>query len=341
MTTQTAHQDIKQIAGLIQIHSETTYQMGDNVRDVANINIVDPLNVLSTDTNQPNRQKMLQVLTTDIYNQYYNTEIAAVTGYPESNFIMDLSGSNSGTGTWEEGWVLLGTDAKNGKAVVEKENLKFWVDREKVMQLKTAEGKACLVHVDKERRFLNPYFYYAFGNTAKHEVSKHCGQLLRFYWNLTPKGAVRYMSALTGMLNANGIVFATKVLSDPDRYQRVDSGVLYVDKSQLDEVLPLLIAVYDSVKADSRPSVPKFTRQLFPGLGFAEDPQNGQSFGISRSAIIAEALYDGFLNGKNTLLQREEILCDALEQHGISSENPYATFKNRDDYERIFKEFSL
>lgn len=341
MITQTVHRDIKQIAGLIQIHSETTYQMGDNVRDITNINIVDPLNVLSTDTQQSNRQKMLQVLTTDIYNQYYNAEIAIVTGYPEGNFIMDLSRSNTGTGTWEEGWSLLGTDAKNGKAVVEKENLKFWIDHKKVMPVKSAEGMACLVHVDKERRFLNPYFYYAFGNTPKHEVKNHCGQLLRLYWNLTPKGAVRYMNRLTGLLNANGIVFTTKVLSDPDRYQRVDSGVLYIDKSQLEEVLPLLKTVYDSVKADIRPSVPKFTRQLLPGLGFAEDPQNGLSFGISRAAIIAEALYNGFLNGKNSPSQREEILCDAFEQQGISAENPYATLKNYDDYERILKEFSL
>ena len=51
---------------------------------------------------------------------------------------------------------------------------------------------------------------------------------MRLYWNLAYEVAVEFLSTATRLLNAAGLPFQVKVLSDPPEYVRADAGVIYI-----------------------------------------------------------------------------------------------------------------
>ena len=73
-----------------------------------------------------------------------------------------------------------------------------------------------------------------------------------------------------------------------------------------------------------RPDTPLFTKQLAPGLGFAEDPGDGGSFGMHRCRLLAEAIWrEPSIDG----------IIGAFESNGISIDQPYLNTGSIDQYE--------
>ena len=60
-----------------------------------------------------------------------------------------------------------------------------------------------------------------------------------------------------------------------------------------------------------------FTQKLYNGVGYAEDPGKGISFGMSRSTVIAEALVDSFLKNESKKEQVESAI-RALSMKGMA-----------------------
>jgi hypothetical protein len=335
MTTKTKlHDDITKVIGAIDFLSDTVYTLHGLRRDMENIRIEDPARSLG-DGPMTAKQKFTNVLTTDIYNNLYHAD-GGNTGITYINargiFIADLSQANHGKGIWETGWQLTGEEVDTGMMIVRKNELNFWVEKERV---RLTDDNGCMVKVEKECRLLNAHFYYAYGNTDKTQIAAFEDQSLRFYWNIHASAAIAYIDAVTEILNGHNIHFITKVLSEPAAYTRSDAAVLYIDRSQLDEVLSLIPLIYERVKPDIKPTVPLFAKQLLPGVGFAEDPSNGLSFGISRSKLIAETLYYCIQEGIFDHEQWEEKLDEAFEKAGISITFPYAQDCNIEQYESL------
>src|SRR5213079_2933834 len=109
-----------------------------------------------------------------------------------------------------------------------------------------------------------------------------------FFWHLLPGSAVAYIANATSTLNALGIPFRTKVLSDPGAYVRADAGVLYVEHRYCAPAAEAVASIHGALESRLRPDPPMFTRRLAPGLGLAEDPQNGMSFGQSRCRLVVQ-----------------------------------------------------
>jgi hypothetical protein len=329
------HHDITKVIRAIDFLSDTVYTLQGLRRDMEHIRIEDPARSLSGDGPMTAKQKFVNVLTTDIYNNLYHAN-AAITGntpvYSSGTFIADLSQANHGTGVWETGWQFKGEEAGTDRMIVRKNELNFWVEKERV---RLTDNNGCMVKAEKECRLLNAHFYYAYGNTDKTLIAAYEHQSLRFYWNICAPAAITYIDAVTDILNIRNIPFTTKVLSDAAAYTRSDAAVLYIDRSQLDEVLPLIPLIYEQVKAGIKAAAPLFVRQLLPGVGFAEDPSNGMSFGISRSKLIAETLYTCLQEGISGHAQWEEQLEEAFEQTGISCAHPYAKAENIAQYESL------
>ncbi len=332
------HQDVKDILQSFSYLSKTKYSLGGNIRDIESINIIDPSKVLQAHLTGMDaaEQKFISILTTDIYNNFYcldNTSFNLPDAYKIDDFIMELSKANSGAGTWEDGWVLVGEDDKQDKLIVQKRKINFWVPKENFIPL---QGSSGMVKIEKETRFLNTHFYYAFGNTNKSEVKNYLNQQLRFYWNLTPQGAIEYLKLITEQLNKNEINFTTKVIADHNNYNRTDAGVLYIDYSQFNEAMPVIRYVHEKIKKLLKQGVPMFVKKIDQGLGFAEDPKNGLSFGISRSKIIAETLYDCFNkeNVNESMIELE--LFKSFHKLGISASQPYTSTVKLNEYEYLF-----
>jgi len=103
-------------------------------------------------------------------------------------------------------------------------------------------------------------------------------------------------------------------------YVRSDAAVLYLDKKHVPVVSILLKSVLAELKDDLNEEIPLFTKKLYKGVGFAEDPGKGMSFGVSRSQVIAEALVEAFLSEKQDVLAH---VLTTLERKGFLIESMY------------------
>ncbi|WBO21376.1 T3SS effector HopA1 family protein [Sphingomonas abietis] len=116
------------------------------------------------------------------------------------------------------------------------------------------------------------------------------GRQVRFYWNITSHGAPYLLQALGAGLERRRIPFQLKVPVSIAGYDRADTGVLYCAAEDVAAAIDVIEAVHIALGTALRPDVPLFVRRLAAGLGFAESPQSGESFGLQRSRLLAEGL---------------------------------------------------
>jgi hypothetical protein len=124
-------------------------------------------------------------------------------------------------------------------------------------------------------------------------------------------------------LNELRIPFRTKVISDPNGFRRADSGVLYIERAYSSVIRDLIWNVYQELSAQMGTDAPMFTKQIAPGLGFAEDPGNGESFGQSRCRIAVDGLWNCLVKQEESRQGRVEMLKTEFRKHGIAPEKPY------------------
>jgi hypothetical protein len=161
-------------------------------------------------------------------------------------------------------------------------------------------------------------------------------QIVRIYFNLTPSGAVEVMRNLTQQLNAISIGFSFKVLYNPGDYKRYDSGVLYFDKRDYEAVSEVLQAVYQQKESHFKSEVPLFTKQLVPGLGLAEEPDQKfgvqESFGMNRCQIVANGLLEAWQQGDDSPQGRMQAILGQFSHLGIDLQRPYLNANSEDIY---------
>jgi hypothetical protein len=317
--------DILEVFDAVSIESPVRYSLHGQPRD------------LSSMPGDP-RARLVQTLETDLYVRLY-TRPSGGTAAPDflgqRDHMSALSAANNGRGSWEPGWKVGEVDEEDGRVAVTKDAITFWVDPS--TGIRTATGRArpgdwCRVLVAKELRNLMPGFYFAIGDGDQGDTRDRPEPLVRFYWNLTAAGAAPYMAAATQTLNAMSVPFRTKVLTDPSSYVRADGGVLYLERRFFHRVRAALLQIHEAVASHLRPGVPMFTKELAPGLGLAEDPGGGVSFGQSRCRALANGLWDAFASGARDRDARLQIVQDALAVAGIDTDRPYLEKGSADMY---------
>ena len=271
---------------------------------------------------------MLQSLETEIYVHLYTRlqRLSAAAGagvdpLGSRDLVNALSAANQGTGTWEAGWRITSRE-EDGTRAVARDGVTFWVSPAglRTAGRREADGDYCRVRVGKELRNLIPGFYVAIGN-GEATAGDRPRPLLRLYWHLTAEAAVPYMAAMTSALNALGIPFRTKVLADPASYVRADAGVLYVERRLFGRLRPVLREIHGALAGALRPEVPMFTRPLAPGLGVAEDPGNGLSFGQARCRTASRALWAAFAAQSEEVEVRAAALAEAFAREELDVAN--------------------
>ncbi len=90
-----------------------------------------------------------------------------------------------------------------------------------------------------------------------------------------------------------------------------------------DVLLPTVRELYTRLARDLDSPTPAFTKVLAPGLGFAQHPQGGPSFGMSRSRLVAEALVRGYELGSDTAEDRLTALRRAFAAEGLDLDAPH------------------
>lgn len=177
---------------------------------------------------------------------------------------------------------------------------------------------------------LHPSWYYARG--VRHPEPSRTGSL-RLYWDICRAGAAPLLREVTRALDACRTPFWLKVLADPQRFGRADAAVLYLPMEAWSEVQGALARAYESIACYLRSPVPMLTKPLAPGLGVAEDPGTGESFGMHRCRLIAEGLWRAGQEGFDDHAGLVHRVVERFREERIRPEAPHLGAGRRTDYD--------
>lgn len=246
-------------------------------------------------------------------------------------FVARLSEANAGVGRWEDGWEVRAVG--DAHVVVRRGETELWAragQYEAFSEATITPGESVRLRLSKEYVGLAPGYYIADGD--RDPPSDGSPALVRLYWNLTADGAVRFVRAATAMLNRDGFAFRLKVLNDPAAYGRSDAGVLYLRTSDYAALAGPLRRIYAEVADDINPATPALTRPLAAGLGLAEDPGPGDSFGLHRCRLVADGLIRAYERGWRSPTGRLSAVEERFGEAGISLAAPYLNPGSADTY---------
>jgi hypothetical protein len=182
-------------------------------------------------------------------------------------------------------------------------------------------GARLSLFLPRESLRAQPGFYYAFGQTPGSDPGTE--GLFRIYWNISPEGAPALVRSLTAHLNRFQVPFRFKCGVSPLLYARRDPAVLFVETRFLDIVGKLLPRIYREVVSWLRPEGLPFAKPLAPGVGLAEDPASGESFGTSRCRVIAEGLWEAYSGGLEAVSDRLAVVLSHFRAAGFDLEAPF------------------
>lgn len=290
-------------------------------------------------------QQIRAALTQCLYENYYCTgQVNALRSYSSAPLALDddrfrisLAKVNLGTGPWEPGWQVKGYDKEAGTYYVSHipggltvaaplNSMKANSDDKPQDAARRASGQSPLplgatvsLHLSSSLPRLQPGFFTVIGNVQLQQNAP----IIRLYWNLTPQGAVRLIRQTTRVLNDRQLPFRCKVANSLTSYRRADSGVLYMDARSIADWWPLMRELHDLLRGGLKIAVPALTKRVDSGLGMAEDPGDGSSFGIGRCSMLASALVDCWSKGINEPRQKELAMSQSLIDQGVDLQRPH------------------
>ncbi|MGB0651899.1 MAG: T3SS effector HopA1 family protein [Thermoplasmatota archaeon] len=147
----------------------------------------------------------------------------------------------------------------------------------------------------------DPHWYFAFGEQG---INSKRQKLVRVYWSIHAAAAPRFLHTLVKRLNGQLVPFQLKVLNDPQMYGRADGGVLYLPEFVWIRVAPVLLELASEFEPHLQDTTPLFTRRLARGVGLAEDPGEGQSFGDTLTKTIATSIIAAHRAGSDAIFDQ-------------------------------------
>lgn len=115
--------------------------------------------------------------------------------------------------------------------------------------------------------------------------------LMRVYWNVTRTGALALVSGLGNGLSGRGVRYQFKVVHADWRWpERADTAVLYITRSSLTAVWDVVESLRIRMASMLRPYTPSLTVPISDGVGLAEDPGDGGSFGTFLCDLLAREI---------------------------------------------------
>jgi hypothetical protein len=253
----------------------------------------------------------------------------------EPGFIETLSAANASHDMWDRGWQILQT-LPSSQIVAGKGAITRMVWPGEFLGhgppgLPPRPGTEISLFAAKESRTMQPGFYFAFGEALGDQEEET--SLVRLYFHVKAAGAAHLLAAVTPALNRFAIPFRFKCLAMPELYERTDSAILYIAKRYYGIVAELLPAVHRSVRPFLEAATPLFSKRLADGLGLAENPRTGESFGMSRCRLVAEAVCTAHASGIDTAQGRLHEIAAAFAAAGVSLDHAHLNAGSADRYE--------
>jgi len=245
-----------------------------------------------------------------------------------------LSAANPIGGRWDPMWMIQRIDPSGAITVTRQGKSRivwggeFWSS---VVGKPPQIGAYVSIFVQRESAIMQPAFFFAFGDSLGDQLEELA--IVRFYWNAEPDEAPTLLRDLTTGLQRYCVPYRLKVLSVRELYPRPDSMVLFIAERYM-RVAATVCADVHARKATMRGRpVPLFSKWLADGLAAAEDPANGESFGMSRCRVGAEGLWNAFVHGATEPLAVESIVNQHVRHYGLDPDRPYLNPRSEDHLE--------
>lgn len=328
---------LNSIVDAVKIISPDSFSFGGKVF-TSNTNMFYQSNT-GTKATDPLVRSLTNVLYDQCYSRKFNGNYYESMPVTKDNgmFQATLSRANTTVERWDNDWIIeqiLPTGQyvahKNGKYKLVYPGEFLTSEYQAVLP---NEGTRIAIHCLKESFSLQPAFYFAFSNELGDQ--QNLFTVVRFYWNIKSSGAPILIELLTKNLNKYSIPFSFKCLNDPALFTRSDAAVLYVGKPYYSIAIQVLATVYLQINNELNPEVPGFTKELNAGLGLAEDPGTGESFGMSRCGIIAQGIYNAYQSGSVTTENIMHKIKEVFDIGGMQINKPYLNAGSNDIYEFI------
>lgn len=250
----------------------------------------------------------------------------------EHSYLERLVQANAGNGSYDGGWRVV--SRCGDEVIVERSGLRIWASRDGVAPLPAAavSSEATVVSVRRPKGSSGvwPGFYTAFGDTTFARTGTR--RLVRVYWNLSGEGAVRFLRVATNCLNGAGVPFSIKAVSDPAKFDRCDSVILYIQEPDFHEARELLLRIRGSVAQYLGRRVPALVKAIDEGIGVAEDPGLDESFGMHRCRLLADAMVLAQERSSGALGERLNVVDEVFAREGIVLNQPYLNPDSEDLY---------
>ncbi len=243
----------------------------------------------------------------------------------DPTFVGKLSLSNRSQHRWESGWTVYAI-AQNGQLSLQKgDRQRMAIPGEYISTgppgMPPQIGSVVTVAVPRESANSQPAFYFMYGETLSDVWDEYA--LLRFYFHATSECAPDLIEYLTLNLNRYQVPFRMKALNEPVMYQRSDAVVLYLAKRYHGIATRIVRGMPNSLAAQLRATTPLFSLPLQPGVGIAEDPNSGESFGMNRCRMVAEGIVDAWMAGDQSAGTRLNAIAARFAAGGFNFYRPY------------------
>lgn len=254
---------------------------------------------------------------------------------PDPGFSEALSTANASRERWDLGWQIQQT-LPSGQIVVGKGAMTRMVWPGEFLGhgppgTPPRPGTEISLHTPRESRTMQPGFYFVFGEALADQQEEF--GIVRLYWNVTAAGAAQLVGGLTRALNRFAIPFRFKCLHVPGLFDRSDAAILYLAKRHYRIAATLLADVHQAVHPSLKAATPLFSKPLADGLGLAEDPKTGESFGMNRCRLLAEAVCNAHERGLDSAEERLNEVAAAFAAAGLSLDRPHLNPGSADRYE--------
>jgi hypothetical protein len=320
MNTQTL---LQQCVEAVDILSPTAFMMAGRTREAADGDL------------------LVRTLTETIYEQCYCNRFAGdyhvytpVSG-PDPAFAAALSAANTTMTGWDGGWEIDQLLPGGQYLAVRRSRYRRVSPGEFITTSYQAAlpqpGTPINIYCQKESSTLQAAFYFAFSQEPVTEGA--LSTTVRFYWNVKSSGAPALMELLTTNLNRYQIPFSFKCLNHPGLYPRIDPAVLYIARRYYQITYSIIRCIYPAIRSQLESSTPWFTKSLDPGLGLAEDPGSGDSFGMSRCRMVAEGIYQAYQLGDGSSARKREQVETIFKARGLSLDRPWLNAGSKDIYD--------
>lgn len=227
-------------------------------------------------------------------------DLLVILGHRSSNpaFVDQLAAADPHTGYFREGWQV--TAVRGAQLRVRRRGVELVVERGRHLRETSAElavGDEVAVRFPPDSLQVSPGFY-----VTHADAGPAVGPLVRIYLTLTAAGAVAATGAALAALHACGLPYTYKILTDPERYRRRDTAVVYVHRDRVRSAVQAVLAARRTVVASFRDHSPAFTKPIVGGVALADEPtarrsvappsvqRERRSFGQQRCDVLARVL---------------------------------------------------